>query len=37
MKERKCGEGKSAFESYLAASLSRNYIVPVLWGYAEDD
>lgn len=37
MKEREYGEGKSAFESYLAASLSRNHIVPTLWGYAEDD
>jgi hypothetical protein len=37
MKEREYGEGKFAFESYLAASLSRNHIVPTLWGYAEDD
>ncbi len=32
MKEREYGEGKSAFESYVAASLSRNHIVPTLWG-----
>jgi hypothetical protein len=37
MKEREYGKGKFAFESYLAASLSRNHIVPTLWGYAEDD
>jgi hypothetical protein len=37
MEEREYGEGKSAFESYLAASLSRNHIVPTLWGYTEDD
>jgi hypothetical protein len=37
MKEREYGEGKSAFESYLATSLSRNETVPPLWGYAEDD
>jgi hypothetical protein len=36
MEEREYGEGKSAFESYLAASLSRNHIVPTLWGYTED-
>ncbi len=37
MKEREYGEGKSAFESYLAASLSRSHIVSTLWGYTEDD
>jgi hypothetical protein len=37
MKEREYGEGKFAFESYLATSLSRNHIVPTLWRYAEDD
>jgi hypothetical protein len=39
MEEREYGEGKSAFESYLAASFSRNHIVqvPTLWGYTEDD
>ena len=38
MKEREYGEGKSAFERYLAASLSvRNDTVPRLWGYTEED
>ena len=37
MEEREYGEGKSAFESYLAASFSRNHIVPMLWEYTEDN
>jgi hypothetical protein len=37
IEEREYGEGKYAFESYLAASLSRNHAVSTLWGYDEDD